>query len=59
MKCLLLTREVEMKVKCVKGLDLPGALSAGASQIVAGDLVSSGDVIAAALSSAGVLSGQQ
>lgn len=48
-----------MKVKYVKWLGLLGALSAGASQIVAGDLVSGGGVIAAALSSAGVFSGQQ
>lgn len=48
-----------MKVKYVKSLGLLGALFAGVSQIVAGDVVSGGGVIAAALSSAGVFSVQQ
>lgn len=49
----------KMKVKYVKWLGLLGALFAGASQIIAGDIVGGGGVIAASLSSAGVLSVQQ
>lgn len=48
-----------MKVKYVKWLGLLGALFAGASQIIAGDVVGGGGVIAAALSSAGVFAIQQ
>lgn len=45
-----------MKVKVIKWAGLLGALFAGVSQIVAGDVVAGSGVIAAALSSAGVLS---
>lgn len=45
-----------MNTKYIKWLGLIGALFAGTSQILAGDLVSGSGVIAAALSSAGVLS---
>lgn len=48
-----------MKVKYVKWFGLLGALFAGTAQIIAGDIVGGGGVIAAALSSAGVLSFQQ
>lgn len=48
-----------MKVKYIKWFGLLGALFAGISQILAGDVVNGGGVIAAALSSAGVLSAQQ
>lgn len=45
-----------MNTKYIKWLGLIGAIFAGTSQILAGDFVSGGGVIAAALSSAGVLS---
>lgn len=48
-----------MKVKYTMWFGLLGALSAGVSQIIAGDVVNGCGVIAAALSSAGVLSSQQ
>lgn len=47
-----------MKVKYIKWIGLLGALFAGTAQILAGDIVTGGGVIAAALSSAGVLSAQ-
>lgn len=47
-----------MKVKYIKWIGFLGALSAGTAQILAGDIVNGGGVIAAALSSAGVLSAQ-
>lgn len=52
-------KDLEMKVKYVKWFGLLGALFSGVSQIIAGDVVGGGGVIAAALSSAGVFSGQQ
>lgn len=48
-----------MKVLYIKWLGLLGALFAGTSQIISGDVVNGAGVIAAALSSAGVLSAQQ
>lgn len=47
-----------MKVKHVKWLGLIGALLAGVSQVVSGDVVAGVGVVSAALSSAGVLSRQ-
>lgn len=44
-----------MNVKYIKWIGLLGALLAGTAQILAGDFVNGGGVIAAALSSAGVL----
>lgn len=52
---LHLERKV-MEVKYIKWIGLLGALSAGTAQILAGDIVNGGGVIAAALSSAGVFS---
>lgn len=43
-----------MNVKYVKWLGLLGAIFAGTAQILAGDFINGGGVIAAALSSAGV-----
>ena len=48
-----------MKVEYIKWFGLLGALSAGVSLTIAGDVVNGGGIIAAALSSAGVLSAQQ
>lgn len=48
-----------MKVIYIKWLGLIGALFAGASTIIAGDVAIGVGVIAAALSSAGVFSVQQ
>lgn len=47
-----------MKVKYIKLLGLLGALFAGTSTIIAGDVATGAGVIAAALSSAGVFSVQ-
>lgn len=47
-----------MKIKCIKWIGLLGALSVGTTQILAGDVVNGGGMIAAALSSAGVFSAQ-
>lgn len=47
-----------MKVEYIKLIGLIGALFAGTAQILAGDFTNGGGVIAAALSSAGVLSAQ-
>lgn len=47
-----------MKIKYVKWLGLLGAVLSGAAQCIAGDFVSGAGVIAAALSSAGVLAVQ-
>lgn len=47
-----------MKIKYVKWLGLLGAVFSGTAQCIAGDFVSGAGVIAAALSSAGVLAAQ-
>lgn len=48
-----------MRIKYVKWFGLLGALLAGSSQILAGDVVNGAGIIAAALSSAGILTSQQ
>lgn len=47
-----------MKTKYIKWFGLIGALVAGASSIMSGDIITGAGVISAALSSAGVLSTQ-
>lgn len=48
-----------MKLNYIKWLGLLGALFAGTSQLLSGDVVNGSGIIAAALSSAGVLSVKQ
>lgn len=48
-----------MNTKHIKWFGLVGALFAGASSIVSGDIITGAGVISAALSSAGVFSTQQ
>lgn len=48
-----------MKTKYIKWFGLIGALFAGTSSIMSGDIITGAGVISAALSSAGILSTQQ
>ena len=50
-----LLKDITMQVKAIKWIGLLGAILSGVTQIMNGDPVVGGGVIAAALSSAGIL----